>query len=1028
MKVLLRGVWLVVLLSLIPLAAQARALVVKQVLTGAQVGKELLTNGDLEKTDQGQIVGVEPWDKGYVIDSEARSGKVSARCTIEDLKAGEEGLTYPVELNQRRPVPFTATLWSKAKDVGGTPDSNYSLYIDLMYMDGTELWGQIAAFSTGTHDWQQRCVTVVPDKPIKTVSFHAIFRKHTGTAWFDDFSFAALNLPAGAGIFDGVPVTKVAPAAAGGPAGLPLPRTSALPALDPKTGQWRVPWGGTGGLFLRDATRKSDFRQPLGTVTTAAGGRPHFEGVDEELGLKVVADYHLDNLGGWHVEGTVESLTGEDRGVSIYCALPGLKATRWYDDMRTGRAIEPNQTYSLTQAVGCGANGQMSRYPFSCVDGPVGQFSLGAPLDPPHLYRFAYDSGSGELYGVEDLGLTKDYRTPNKATFSFVIYRSDHGFRGALDRYYKLYPSYFTKRNQTEGNWMAFDPISGVQDPEDFHFAFKEGNNDTAYDEAHGILTYVYVEPMSYWLALGKLPRTSEAALKLLQEQAAQKPPRAQASATLTSGVRLPDGSLRLSIQNTPWCDGALFINSPDPHIPTTPQLPYNQSMVLWQSINGALGKLPADLLISGWRPWVDGFAVAPKEGRNGTQAAVINRPTVGTAGGLGQSVSINQKAPGKIIVSAWCKAEGVTGETDKDFSLYCDASLASGEPSWGHVVPFTVGTHDWEKQELVIDVPERVTSLSLWLLFRGNHTGKVWFDDVSITAAGSDQNLVVNGGLEPQPKPQTAPALVDGTYIDSLEMAASDLDFAREHWKVAEAPLVYSTQEGQPAEMLMFGVFEFIKDVSEKMHAQGKTIFANSALHRFAQPAAVLDLMGTETNWHSQGKWTPMHDVDCNFKRALCYQRPYLLLQNTVFQDFPVEMVEKYMARSIFYGLMPSFFSHNAATETYWTRPEIYNRDRSLFKEYMPAAQQIAAAGWEPLTFATTGNPKVYIERWGRGDNLYFTLFNDSDSPQAYRLTVDHKALGTKLTGLTDVIAGTAAAPAGTLAPETLRVVKLVK
>lgn len=102
---------------------------------------------------------------------------------------------------------------------------------------------------------------------------------------------------------------------------------------------------------------------------------------------------------------------------------------------------------------------------------------------------------------------------------------------------------------------------------------------------------------------------------------------------------------------------------------------------------------------------------------------------------------------------------------------------------------------------------------------------------------------------------------------------------------------------------------------------------------------------------------------------------------------------------------MFPSFFSHNAADSTYWTRPEIYNRDRHLFKKYLPTAQRLAAAGWEPLTGATTDNPRVYLERWGRGDNVYFTLFNDSSEPQAYTLNVDQKRLGTKLAGLQDAI-----------------------
>lgn len=1011
--------------------AHGKTLVVKRVLSAAATGKQALTNGDLEQLAEGRIAGVNPWEKGYEVAAEAHSGKVSARCTIADAAAGQWGLTYPVELNQRQPSPFTAQLWSKAQDVSGTADNNYSLYIDLTYTDGTELWGQVVPFATGTHDWQQRTITVVPEKPIALVSFHGIFRGHTGTAWFDDFSLQVLDLPAGVRMFDGVAVEGGGPPAAA--------RTTPVLACKPlglalaADGTFLMANGRSGGLLVRDAARKSDFRQPLGALRKTATGA-HSEATDEELGLKLTADYRLDALGALHVTGVVADLAGEDRGVSVYCSLPGLAVQKWHDDVRTSRTVEAGQSYSTSTVVGCGANGRMSQYPFACVTAADGDYSVGAPLDPPHLYRFVYEAAERDFYGVEDLGLTRDCKTPGQAPFHFVIFRAAGGFRGALDRYYHLYPQFFTKRNKIEGNWMAFDDIEAVQDPQDFYFAFKEGTNNPTYDEANGILTYTYVEPTSYWLAMGKLPRTVEAALQLLGEQAAQKPPHAAASATLTSGLKTPEGEPLMRLENAPWCDGALFFNNPDPDLPTTPEHPLNQGQRLWQSINNELNRQTADKTIAGWRGWEEGFNAAPGQGRGGSQAALVDRRTAGSGQGLGQTISLRQTAPGKVNLSVWCRTEGMTGEADKDFSLFCDLGLANGQPSWGHSASLPLGTNDWRRVDLTLDVPQPITTISLWLLVRGNHTGKVWFDDLSVVAAGSAKELAQNGSFEPR---QLAPVTVDGTYIDSLEMGANLLDFDRAHWRAADVPLVYATDTGRPAELLMFASYEFIKDVSDKMHAEGKMIFANAVLHRFAQNAAVLDLMGTETNWHSGGAWHPMTDRDCNFKRALCYQRPYLLLQNTVFEDFPVEMVEKYMKRSIFYGMFPSFFSHNAADATYWTRPQIYNRDRHLFKRYLPVAQRLGKAGWEPLNFATTGNAKVYVERYGKGAELYYVLFCDSDKPQDFRLQVDLKALGERVAGLEDVLAGGRAAAtlkgtqltlAGTLGAEDLRVLKAVR
>src|SRR4051794_24622652 len=69
--------------------------------------------------------------------------------------AGRRGAVQRLPLRQSKPQPIVATAWSKAEGVGGTSDADYSLYLDLVYDDGSELWAKSASFKTGTHDWQQ---------------------------------------------------------------------------------------------------------------------------------------------------------------------------------------------------------------------------------------------------------------------------------------------------------------------------------------------------------------------------------------------------------------------------------------------------------------------------------------------------------------------------------------------------------------------------------------------------------------------------------------------------------------------------------------------------------------------------------------------------------------------------------------------------------------------------------------------------------------------------------------------------------
>ena len=65
-----------------------------------------------------------------------------------------------------------------------------------------------------------------------------------------------------------------------------------------------------------------------------------------------------------------------------------------------------------------------------------------------------------------------------------------------------------------QGLWMPFARISQVEGWKDFGFKFKEGNNETQWDDRHGIITFRYTEPMTWWMRMPKeMPRTMDAAL-----------------------------------------------------------------------------------------------------------------------------------------------------------------------------------------------------------------------------------------------------------------------------------------------------------------------------------------------------------------------------------------------------------------------------------------------------------------------------------------------------------------------------------
>ncbi len=133
------------------------------------------------------------------------------------------------------------------------------------------------------------------------------------------------------------------------------------------------------------------------------------------------------------------------------------------------------------------------------------------------------------------------------------------------------------------------------------------------------------------------------------------------------------------------------------------------------------------------------------------------------------------------------------------------------------------------------------------------------------------------------------------------------------------------------------------------------------------------------------------MSDAELLYRRALCRGKPYCFLMNTDFGRLSPEKVEKYMKRSLAYGMFPGFFSHNASQGAYFTRPELYNRDRPLFLKYVPLCKAVAEAGWEPVTNAESSDPRVYVERFGeRPGRCLLTVFNDSPERRTVELTLD--------------------------------------
>jgi hypothetical protein len=470
---------------------------------------------------------------------------------------------------------------------------------------------------------------------------------------------------------------------------------------------------------------------------------------------------------------------------------------------------------------------------------------LGIDMAWPAFFRVGYNAGTQELFLAYDIGLAREKSTAH-LRFAQFDFDSKWGFRAALARYYEIFPDSFRRRTVEQGLWMPFAKIRDVNDWQDFGFKFKEGTNETGWDDQHDIITFRYTEPMTWWMSMPKdMPRTLQAALAEAQRLAAEKAD-PQAKALLASGFHDQQGQFPARLQDTPWCNGAVW------------------------SINSM--------------PQIKG------------------------------------------------------------------------------------------------DVTD----------FRNK-----WNPELRERLYG------------PQAK-----ARLDGEYIDSSEGYVTDeLDFRRDHFATAQTPLTFSLDSRKVAVFRGLIAFEYIRAIAQDVHSMdkpagskaGKLMMANATPDRLCWLVPLLDVMGTETDWNPGGTWRPMSDSDLLYRRSLCKDKPYCFLMNTRFEEFSYELVEKYMKRSLAYGMFPGFFSHNASQGHYFTRPELYERDRSLFKKYVPVCKLVAEAGWEPVPLAYSSDSRVYVERFGK---KFLTVFNDSnerrtvtiklerDNPQAARELIHDRTI----------------------------------
>jgi hypothetical protein len=587
-----------------------------------------------------------------------------------------------------------------------------------------------------------------------------------------------------------------------------------------------------------------------------------------------------------------------------------------------------------------------------------GDDHLGLAVPPDHLGVFRF---SETRTGVElrfPFGFTKNAnpRLQMRAPFACVLYRTEPKwhFRSTLEGYYSLFPEPFEPFIRKAGGWFFAAETKDLPNPQ--HFYYHEGGPaEWKDDDERGLGTYPYQESSSWTIALpgNRVPKSYAEAMASFAELEKQVSPKAWA----------PQSTLAL--------DSAVK--------------------------------------------------------RSGKRSILADSGATGTWTGARQSVLLKRPTKEPIAIRGFSKAEGVSGGRDSNYAIYVDVCYASGGFLFGQCATFPTGTHDWQESELVLHPAEPVSELRVYCLLR-NHQGKAWFDDIHIGPVKDPSvNWIINPGFEedekrsdlqfvrnnvcensqgeyvvaitdnlsadvgpdqpmnllrftlnvdpnlpdsPQ-KPNVAgrqfeyydgvfrdSPSVDGCYIDSVSAwCYGVLNCRRDQWMANEQAFGYDPSNFRVGAHGRFAMTTFLRALQQRYHPQGKAIFTNIHVNLDAFPLyLVSDVPGIESSL--------FQDPDSTFfYRASAYKKPVLLMDFMNLHGLDKrEVAERFHQNAAQWGELPS---------TGRFVQEAYRLYGDLTHAWMPAIQELAEAGWEPVPLATG----AHVERFPGKRSVYFTI-----------------------------------------------------
>jgi hypothetical protein len=270
-------------------------------------------------------------------------------------------------------------------------------------------------------------------------------------------------------------------------------------------------------------------------------------------------------------------------------------------------------------------------------------------------------------------------------------------------------------------------------------------------------------------------------------------------------------------------------------------------------------------------------------------------------------------------------------------------------------------------------------------------------------------------------------------------------INYREGHFQYTQTPLSFDTgfRVGLHYEMM---ATEFMKSMTTWLRAQTKLhpAMANAGQGHSVFTFPWQDAGGGEASWQRENNvWSPIGEDRLLMYRIKLGKKPVMLVQNPWrWSDWTTTRVTAMLARSLCYGIFHSMGkdamgSSLSTGEHYFLPTSPYpDRDRTIFRKYMPLTRELSHAGWQPIRNFTMSNSTIWGERFGdKADvakTVYITCFNPSTTSSATFTMSSPTYSSPAPATMTELISGqTRSWSSGnmtiTLGPETVQVFKMV-